>query len=34
MRCYFLRGGQIAGVNMLPRGFRTKTPSGEPRPSL
>jgi hypothetical protein len=21
MRCYFLRGGQIAGVNMLPRGL-------------
>ena len=21
MQCYFLRGGQIAGVNMLPRGL-------------
>ena len=21
MRCYFLRGGQLAGVNMLPRGL-------------
>jgi hypothetical protein len=21
MRCYFLRGGQIAGVNMLPHGL-------------
>jgi hypothetical protein len=21
MRCYFLRGGQLAGVDMLPRGL-------------
>ena len=24
MRCYFLRGGQLEGVNMLPRDFGPK----------
>ncbi len=24
MRCYFLRGGQVAGVDMLPRGLSDK----------
>jgi hypothetical protein len=29
MRCYFLRGGQIAGVNMLPRGLSDQDALGK-----
>lgn len=29
MRCYFLRGGQIAGVNMLPRGLSDRDALGK-----
>ena len=29
MLCYFLRGGQIAGVNMLPRGLSDQEALGK-----